>query len=46
MAAATKGRSRQFADRADILARIGNADADAEIGEGVEEYRRRRSGAR
>ena len=41
LAAATRGRSRQFADRADILARIGDADADAEIGEGVEEYRRR-----
>jgi len=37
MAAATRGRSRQFADRADLLEQARSADAD--ISEGVEEYR-------
>jgi len=39
LAAATRGRSRQFADRADLLEQARSDDAD--ISEGVEEYQRR-----
>ena len=40
MAAATRGRSRRFDDKADLLEQACRADADAEIEAGVEEWRR------
>lgn len=39
MAAATRGRSRRFADKADLLDKQADDDADAEIESGVEEWR-------
>jgi len=46
MAAATRGRSRQFDDKADLLEQARRADADAEVEAGVREWLERHAEAR
>jgi len=46
MASATRGRSRQFDDKADLLEQARREDDDAEIEAGVREWRERHTEAR